>query len=177
MNICVFCGSSTPKSEKIIEETRALGRYLGENSHALIYGGASIGLMGTIADAVLETGGEVIGIIPFGLGAKEIIHHNLTELVKVQSMHERKTIMYYRADAFIALPGGYGTMDELFETLTWEHLEYHTKPIAVLNIQGFFDPLLGQLQNMKNEGLLNEKYIERLKVFTSVEELENAFLI
>ena len=137
-SICVFCGSSLGASTAYRDGTIALGQALGRRSHRLVYGGGKVGLMGVIADSVLAAGGEVLGIIPEDLQRREIAHTGLTELRITGSMHERKAAMADAADGFVALPGGFGTLDELCEILTWAQLGIHTKPIGLLDIDGFF---------------------------------------
>ena len=152
--ICVFSGSSSGTRPIYAQATEELGRELVRRGLGLIYGGASVGLMGTLADSMLAAGGEVIGIIPSSLISKEIAHKGLTELREVGSMHERKALMAELASGFIALPGGFGTFDELFEILTWAQLGIHQKPVGILNIAGYFDPLLSFIQHMVNEGFV-----------------------
>ena len=139
--ICVYCGSSSGKDSLYLESAKALGKSLIENDIGLIYGGASVGTMGALANSVLENGGEVIGIMPQSLVDKEVAHAGLSELKVVTSMHERKALMCDLADGFIAMPGGFGTLDEMFEMLTWAQLGYHYKPIGLLNINQYFDHL------------------------------------
>lgn len=141
-NICVYCGSSHGALAAYTELARNLGQLLAERSIGLIYGGGKVGLMGEIADAALAAGGEVIGVIPTVLSRKELIHTGCTELHEVDSMHSRKALMEQLADGFIALPGGFGTMDELFEIITWAQLGLHQKPIGLLNCEHYYDPLL-----------------------------------
>ncbi len=137
----------------------------------LVYGGASIGLMGTIADRVLEGGGEVIGVIPEALAKKEVVHQNLTQLHVVDSMHERKALMATLADGFIALPGGLGTLEELFEILTWAQLGIHQKPCALLNVAGYYDKLVSFLSDTVAEGFVRQKYLHMLLVAGDPDEL------
>lgn len=141
-SIGVFCGSNGGERGQFAIATRELAHELNNQNLTLVYGGAAVGLMGVLADAMLEMGGKVIGVIPASLFSKEIPHSNLTELHVVDSMHERKQMMYDLSDAFIALPGGLGTLDELCEVLTWGQLGLHKKPCGILNIEGYFDPLL-----------------------------------
>ena len=141
-SICVFCGSSMGIKPVYREAAQTLGKTLADRELKLIYGGANVGLMGTVADATLAAGGEAIGVIPEFLVNKEIAHNRLTQLHLVDSMHERKTQMSVLADGFIALPGGYGTLEEFCELLTWAQLGLHQKPCGLLNIEGYFDPLL-----------------------------------
>ena len=154
-NICVYLGSREGSDPCFREATVALGREIGQRGHRLVYGGARVGLMGALADAVLEAGGEVIGVMPDHLVEREQAHHGLTELIRVADMHERKATMAQRADAFVALPGGIGTLEELFEAWTWQYLGLHDKPIAVLDSQGFFTPLLGFLDSLVGQGFLD----------------------
>lgn len=152
-SICVYCGSSIgPKT--YINAAIELADYMVARGYRLVNGGGSIGLMGVMANRVLELGGEAVGVIPMGLKAKEVAHLGMTELIVVPDMHSRKLTMVNLSDAFICLPGGFGTLDELFETLTWSQLYLHRKPIGMLNVGGFFDPLLQMLSRMVQEGYL-----------------------
>lgn len=153
-NICVYCGSSAGSNPRFIETATALGRQLAENGIRLIYGGGAIGLMGAVAQAVLEHGGTVTGIIPGFLSTKEIALDRVQELIVTADMHERKRLMFERSDAFVALPGGVGTLEELVEQMTWQQLGRHTKPIMIANIDGFWDPLLGLLGHMRETGFI-----------------------
>lgn len=155
MNVCVFCGSSTGLDPVFATAARETGTLLGKHGHALIYGGGNIGLMGILADAVLDAGGRVTGVIPDFLVQREVAHRGLSELITVQSMHERKKRMADLADAFIALPGGWGTLDELAEILTWRQLGLIHQAIGILNTGGFFTPLLDQMTNMSAAGFLS----------------------
>ncbi|SHG40095.1 hypothetical protein SAMN05444396_11111 [Flavobacterium segetis] len=163
--ITVFCGSSVGEQEIFKSQTILLGETLAKQGIDIVYGGANVGLMGALADAALSAGGKVIGILPNFLKSKEIAHLHLTELIIVDSMHERKLKMNELCDGVIALPGGFGTLEELFEMITWAQLGLHTKPIALLNINGFYDPLLMMLQTMVDNGLLKE--INRKMLLTS----------
>jgi uncharacterized protein (TIGR00730 family) len=140
--LCVFCGSRTGASNNYVEQTRLFGRALVRRGYGLVFGGGHVGLMGVLADTVRQLGGETIGVIPRALVDRELADQQLTELCVVASMHERKAMMAELSDAFIALPGGFGTLDELFEILTWRQLHFHEKPIGILNISAFFNPLL-----------------------------------
>ena len=172
--ITVFCGSSPGYSEVFHREATALGRFLGENGIGIVYGGARIGLMGAVADGALSTGGEVIGVLPRFLQTVEIAHTELTELILVDSMHERKAQMEKLSDGMIALPGGFGTLEELFEILTWGQLGLHQKPVALLNVEGFYDELVGMLSTMVEKGFLKELNREMLIVRSDVRELLDA---
>jgi uncharacterized protein (TIGR00730 family) len=161
--VCVFCGSNTGLRPEYLAEAVALGRLLGKAGLGLVYGGAQVGLMGALADAALANGGEVIGVIPRSLAAVEVAHQGLSRLSVVETMHERKALMAQEADAFVALPGGFGTLDELFEILTWAQLGIHTKPCLMVNTGGYYDHLLSFLEVAIEEGFLrgeNRAYIQ-----------------
>jgi uncharacterized protein (TIGR00730 family) len=147
--VCVYCGSGPGSNPKFVETARALGRILAENNIRLIYGGGSIGLMGAIAESVVDHGGQVTGIIPEFLKARELMLRGAQEIIVTRDMHERKRLMFERADAFVALPGGIGTLEELVEQLTWAQLGHHKKPILIANIDGFWDPLCTLLDHMR----------------------------
>lgn len=155
--VCVFCASSPGSDPAITDATIALGALLAERNIELIYGGAAVGLMGLIADTVMTNGGRVTGIIPAGLFSAEVGHRNLTTLEEVGSMHERKARMYELSDAFIALPGGFGTLEELAETLTWNQIGLLTKPVGVLDVGGFWQPLLALFDRMVHDSILKPK--------------------
>jgi uncharacterized protein (TIGR00730 family) len=169
--IAVFCGSSSGNEELYAQQTYTLGTYLAHNNYSLVYGGASIGLMGAIADGVLDNGGKVTGIIPSFFTNKEIMHQHLTECIIVESMHERKMAMYKLSDGIIILPGGYGTMDEFFEILTWAQLGLHKKPIGLWNIQGFYHPLLTMIEKMAEKGFVQTHHVSLLCVHHDYEQL------
>jgi uncharacterized protein (TIGR00730 family) len=172
--LCVFCGSSAGNGAVYREATRQFGESLVQSGYGLVYGGGHIGLMGVLADAVLQAGGEVIGVIPRALEAKELAHTRVTRLEVVDSMHQRKARMAQLADAFVALPGGYGTLDELFEVLTWAQLGIHAKPVGLLNMNGFFDPLLGWVRHASSEGFIHLQHVHLLYAATSSGELLGA---
>ncbi len=153
-NITVFCGSNSGFRTDYAEAARTLARLFAQNNIRLIYGGGNVGLMGIIADEVMQLGGEVVGIIPDSLDKKEVGHRGISELRVVGSMHERKAQMAELADGFIAMPGGIGTFEEFFEILTWAQLGFHEKPCAVLNIAGYYDGLLALCDNAVTEGFL-----------------------
>jgi uncharacterized protein (TIGR00730 family) len=169
--VCVFCGSAAGAHPGYAAAARDLGRALAGRGLGLVYGGGRVGLMGEVATAALAAGGEVLGVIPHALSAKEIALAECTELVVVGTMHERKALMADRADAFVALPGGFGTCDELFEILTWAQLGIHRKPVALLNVNGFFTPLLGWLDHVVREGLLRPKHRELVLVADAAPDL------
>jgi uncharacterized protein (TIGR00730 family) len=175
MNVCVFCGSSTGINPAYAEAARSLGGLLARNKMRLIYGGGNVGLMGIVADAVMAGGGEVIGIIPDFLLKREVGHRGITSLEVVETMHERKKRMADLADAFIALPGGWGTMEELTEVLTWRQLGLIKQPVGIINVNNFFDPLLDQLRKMVQEEFVRPAYLNVLLVESSPEKLLTAF--
>ena len=162
-SIAVYCASSPGHNPVYRKAARALGALMAERSIALVYGGGSVGLMGEIADAVMESGGKVTGVIPDFLYQREVGHDGLTELLIVDSMHTRKRMMFERCDAIITLPGGFGTLEELFEMLTWAQLNLHQKPIGLLNVEGFYDHLIALVKHMHTEGLLSTSSLQLLQ--------------
>lgn len=173
--ICVYCGSSPGARPVYAEAARELAAALVDNGIELVYGGASIGIMGVIADRVLELGGRVHGVIPEFLKAKEIAHTGVTELHVVASMHDRKTTMAALSDGFIALPGGYGTLEEIIEIVTWGQLRFHDKPCGLLNVDGYFDPLLAYLDHAVSEGFLKTRNRRMLMTETRAAALIGRF--
>jgi len=170
-SLCVYCGSklgNDPRHEAVAVE---LGRLMAQAGVRLVYGGGSVGLMGSVADSVLANGGEVFGVIPKGLFTTEIGHPGLTELVEVGSMHERKALMAAEADAFVALPGGLGTLEELAEIATWSQLGIHAKPVGVLDVDGFWEPLLGFLDGAADAGFIRPQHRDIILRITAVEEV------
>ncbi len=159
-NLCVYCGSKNGNNPAYLEMATYLGRYCAQNQIRLVYGGASIGLMGQLANACLESGGEVIGVIPKHIVDLEVAHPGLTELKIVNSMHERKAVMADISDAFLAMPGGFGTMDELFEIVTWAQLQLHQKPIGLWNIAAYYDHLIQFIKKVEKEGFVSSKHME-----------------
>lgn len=157
-SICVFCGSNFGTKPAYVTTAKRTGQAMVERGLALVYGGGKVGLMGALADAVLEQGGTVIGVMPRALVEKEIAHHGLTQLHVVGSMHERKALMADLADGFIALPGGFGTFEEFCEILTWAQLGYHRKPCGLLNVENFYDPLLNLFNHSANEGFIRAEH-------------------
>lgn len=153
-SVCVFCGSRPGTQPEYLEAARALGGELARRGLTLVYGGASVGLMGALADAVLAQGGQVVGVLPKNLEKRELAHPRLAELHHVGTMHERKALMSQRADAFLALPGGFGTFDELFEIITWAQLGLHQKPIGLLDVGGYFEPLLALVDRAVESGFV-----------------------
>jgi len=168
MRICVFCGSSLGNRPAYTEAAVKLGQTLGARGMVLVYGGGNVGLMGTVAEAALSAGGKVIGIIPQRL-FELVEQQELTELLVVKDMHERKALMQEKADAFISLPGGIGTMEELFEVWSWRYIGYHRKPVAILNIERYYDQLLEMLRHMVSEGFLHREIYEDLIVSDDAE--------
>jgi uncharacterized protein (TIGR00730 family) len=158
--ICVFCGSNAGARSEYAEAAFALAAVLVEHKLGIVYGGGNVGLMGVLADAALGRGGEVIGVIPRKLVDKEVAHRGVTELRIVETMHERKALMNDLSDAFIALPGGFGTLDEFFEVLTWSQLGFHGKPCALLNVAGYYDRMLAMLDHAVTERLLRPVHRE-----------------
>jgi hypothetical protein len=170
-NICVYCGASPGGRPVYIEQARALASAVVDRGIGLVYGGGCVGIMGALADAVLERGGAVTGVIPGSLVEKEVAHDGLTELVVTASMHERKTIMAERSDAFIALPGGLGTLEELFEVWTWAQLGFHSKPCGLLNVNGYFDGLIRFLDHATEEDFIKPPHRNMLAVETEPQTL------
>jgi uncharacterized protein (TIGR00730 family) len=162
--LCVFCGSAMGRQTAYADAARALARALLDRGLGLVYGGGSVGLMGTIADAVLAGGGEVIGVLPKGLARKELAHDGLTKLHVVGSMHERKALMASLADGFVALPGGLGTLEEILEVLTWAQLGIHRKPVGLVDVEGYWTGLVGLLRHAVGEGFVRPEYASLLLV-------------
>jgi len=171
VNLCVFCGSRTGRNELFSSLTKELGRKLGERGIGVVYGGGHVGLMGVLADATLAAGGRVVGVIPQALADREVAHHGLTELHVVNSMHERKALMADLSDAFVALPGGYGTLDELCEIVTWAQLGIHDRPIGLLNAEGYFDDLLALFDRAVKQDFISETNRTLIRDATTVDEL------
>jgi len=170
-SICVYCGSSSGDRREYADAARQLGALLAGSNIRLIFGGGRVGLMGVLADAVLAAGGKVTGVIPKGLRTKELAHAGVSEMITVDSMHARKQRMVELSDAFIALPGGIGTLDELFETWTWLQLGIHAKPVGLLNVAGYYDPLLAFLRQICDRQFMSEQHLECLSVEADVERL------
>ena len=174
--IAVYCGSSLGAHEIYKEQAIALGKFLAKNNITLIYGGASVGIMGTIADTILSEGGEVIGVIPTLLEQREIAHKGLTQLIRVETMHERKAKMMELADGFIALPGGPGTLEEFFEVFTWNQIGILQKPCGVLNISGYYNKLIELFDHMVREKFLQERSRNVFYVDDNYEQLIHKML-
>jgi uncharacterized protein (TIGR00730 family) len=162
--VCVYCGSATGARPVYAEAAKAFGRALVHNNLALVYGGGRVGLMGLIADEVLAAGGRAVGVIPELLVAKEVGHTDLTELHVVPDMHERKKMMADLSDAFVAMPGGVGTFEEFFEVYTWAQLGYHQKPVGLLDVNGYYDPLMAMLRHTVDEGFMRASLLDMIQV-------------
>lgn len=170
-SIVVFCGSSEGNDPEIVECAYELGAVFAKEGITLVYGAAKIGIMGRVAQGALDHNGEVIGVIPDFLKLKEVFHTGLTKLIITENMHQRKLRMHELSDGIITLPGGYGTLEELFEMITWAQLGLHQKPIGLLNINGFYDELLAMLRTMVNKGFLKQEYYDMLLVDNSIDGL------
>ena len=157
-NICVFCGASAGNNPAYVEAAKALGQAMAARGLELVYGAGNVGLMGELADAVLAEGGRVVGVIPHKLVDRELAHQELAKLHVVSNMHERKAKMHELSDAYIALPGGIGTMEEFFEAVTWRQLGYHDKPIALFNVGGFYNEIDGFFEKMQRDGFLHSDH-------------------
>ncbi len=167
---CVYCGSSRGKDPVFTEVTTALGHAFAANAIRLVYGGGRVGLMGVVADSVMEAGGEVVGIIPQHIHERELQHDGLTELLVVDTMHTRKRLMADRSQAFVIIPGGFGTLDECFEIITWKQLDLHDSPIIFLNVNGFWDGLITMVDHQTEAGFISAE--NRKRLFTVVESVE-----
>ena len=171
LSLCVYCGSRGGDDAAFESAARAIGRAIGQRGWRLVYGGGRAGLMGSVADAALDAGAQVIGVIPTALMGRELGHHGITELHVVDTMHERKRLMAERSDAFVALPGGIGTFEELFEVWTWLQLGYHDKPVGLLNVAGYYDSLLAFLDQSVARGFVPPAQRDLLQVRTDPEAL------
>ena len=172
-SLAVFCGSKNGNNPLFANHAKQLGHILAEKNITLIYGGGNKGIMGAVANAVLEKNGKVTGIIPQLLTDREHSHHGITELIVVENMHIRKKMLYEKCDAAIILPGGFGTLDELFEMLTWNQLSIHSKEIYILNTAGFYDHLLAHAKKMQQENFLYDTIEDRITILSSPDEIEN----
>lgn len=173
--ICVFCGSNTGNRPEFSDAAREVARELVGRGYGIVYGGGRVGLMGVLADAALDAGGEVIGVIPEGLARKEVAHAGVTDMHVVNTMHERKALMSDLAEGFLALPGGLGTLDEFFEICTWAQLGIHTKPCGLYNVAGYFNPLIGFLDQIVERRFLSPNHREIIMVATSASALLDRF--
>jgi len=174
-SVCVYCGSSFGATPRYADAARDMARVLVERNIALVYGGGNVGLMGEIADEVLRRGGQATGVIPTALLQREVGHRGLTQLHVVDNMHERKAMMAELADGFIAMPGGIGTLEELFEVMTWSQLGFHDKPIGVLNVDGYYDTLLAFIQHAADQGFLRAQHTSLLMVESDASALLRRF--
>lgn len=170
-SICVYCGSRPGTEPAFAEAARQVGLWIAQNKGQLVYGGGHNGLMGMMADACLQAGGRVVGVIPKALVEKEWAHSGCSELHVVENMHERKSLMAERADAFLAMPGGIGTFEEFFEVWTWRQLGYHDKPVGLLNIKGYYDNLLAFLSTSVQQGFMNAEQMQLIRSGTNTELL------
>ncbi len=175
-NFCIYCGSSVGNQPEYAAVAKTLGRSLARHGVGLVYGGGRVGLMGIVADTVLDEGGRAIGVIPKPLATREIAHDSLTELYIVADMHERKALMARRSSAFLTLPGGIGTFEEFFETLSWAALGLHHKPMGVLNVAGYFDPLLALLNHGVSERFVRSEHLEFVLVRNDAEAIVSELL-
>jgi len=176
-SVCVFCGSNAGRGDRYVAGARALGAELAARGIKLVYGGGRVGLMGEVADAALAAGGHVTGVIPAALVAREVGHNALSEQHVVDSMHERKALMAELSEGFIAMPGGFGTLDETFEILTWAQLGMHRHPVGLLNVDGYFDKLLGFVDHAIGEGFVRPEYKAMLSVASTPAELLEAMAL
>lgn len=172
-SVCVFCGSASSNQQTFQDAAKDLGALLAQKNYRLVYGGGHVGLMGMLADACLQMGGAVIGVIPKALQQRELAHQRVTELRVVDSMHERKALMEQLSDIVVALPGGFGTLDELNEIITWKQLGFHQMPIYLLNIDGYYDYFLHFLERGVADGLISKEHLGFLIVCKSVDELNH----
>ncbi|ALV02824.1 LOG family protein [Bacillus velezensis] len=169
--ICVFAGSNPGVNEEYKRKAAELGEYMAEQGIGLVYGGSRVGLMGTVADALMAGGGKAVGVMPSGLFSGEIVHQNLTELIEVSGMHERKAKMSELSDGYIAMPGGFGTYEELFEVLCWAQIGIHQKPIGLYNVNGYFEPMMKMVKYSIQEGFSNESHLKLIHSSSRPDEL------
>ena len=172
--VCVFCGASSGRRARYLDAARAFGATCARRGLGVVYGGGRVGMMGAVADAALAAGGEVIGVIPQELVERELAHDGLTELHVVGALHERKALMAERSDAFVALPGGFGTLDELAEQLTWSQLGLHAKPVGLLDVEEFWRPLVRLARHMTDEGYVRESDLTSIVVAADADALLDA---
>ena len=170
-SVCVYCGSRSGYDPRYIQAALQAGQVIGQRGWQLVYGGGRVGLMGSVADAVLASGGRAVGVIPRKLREREVAHTGLSEIHIVDTMHQRKQQMAERADVFLALPGGIGTLEEMFEVWTWRQIGYHDQPIGLLNVGGFYDGLLAFLRHTVSSGFLEQAQLDKLHVGTDADEL------
>lgn len=173
--LCVYCGSSSGSEAIFVKQAELLGKLMAENNIDLIYGGASIGIMGALADSVLKNGGNVYGVMPKQLVDREVAHSHLTKLFVTNSMHERKALMANLCDGFVALPGGFGTLEELFEAITWSQLQMHYKPVLLLNTSHFYDKLIDFMNELVNKGFVKKEHQTITLITKTPEEVIHTF--
>jgi uncharacterized protein (TIGR00730 family) len=173
-SLCVFCGAQNAVPEKHLDMGEVFGKAMVEKSYTLVYGAGDCGVMGKVANSVLGNGGSVVGVFPVGLREIESEHQSLSEIILVNTMHERKQVMFDRSDAIIVLPGGFGTMDEFFEVLTWKQIRFHNKPIVVFNHEGYWDPLLKLMDNIVDTGFAAKVSATLYKVVDNIEDVFTA---
>lgn len=169
--LCVFCGSAKGNSNIYVEQAKKVGEFLAKSKIGLVYGGGNVGIMGILADTVMANDGDVTGVIPKSLLEREVAHQKITKLHVVEGMHERKRMMYDFSDSFLVLPGGMGTLDEMFEILTWSQLKLHTKPIYLLNEFGFYDHLLKYIEHSHTEGFIKKEHTDLIRVLNKIEDI------
>lgn len=170
--VCVYCGSRSGKGSRYIQLAQELGSLLALQSCDLVYGGGNVGLMGEVSRSVMKSGAKVFGVIPEGLFGKEVASTDISKLYVVKNMHQRKAKMEKLADAFLAIPGGYGTLDELFEIITWNQIGIHQKPVFILNINGFYQPMIDQIKLMTREGFISKEHLARLIVCKNLQDFK-----
>ena len=170
-SVCVFCGSRTGDDPGFVAAAKQFGRHLAAEGHTMIYGGGSTGIMGAIADAMLEKNGRIIGVIPEHLARVELMHAAVADMRITRNMHERKALMHELSDVYVTLPGGFGTMEELFEAVTWAQLELHARPIVLLNLHGLFDGIVDLVASMTRRGFLSPKCQQLMAVVSTVDDL------
>jgi uncharacterized protein (TIGR00730 family) len=171
-SVCVFCGSRSGDRPEYVKIAQELGEFLSANGHTLIYGGGSTGMMGAIADAMLNSKGRIVGVIPTHLARVELMHHAVTDMRLTVDMHERKATMHRISDVYVALPGGFGTMEELFEAVTWAQLDLHQRPIVIVNVHGIFDGLVQLMDTMMSSGFLSAKCRSLVTVVNNMDTLQ-----
>jgi uncharacterized protein (TIGR00730 family) len=170
-SICVFCGARPGNDPSFVEEARKFGKLLAENSIRLVYGGGDCGIMGEVANSVMKAGGRVTGVFPVGLKNLENEHKGLSEIIIVDSMHERKFLMFEKSQAFVTFPGGFGTMDETFEIITWRQLRFHEKPVIMYNHKGYYDPWMGLIDSIIGNGFAGEEVREAFTVVNDIKDI------
>ena len=171
MNICVYCASSSGNDPTVIEAAEEFGKSLAKNGHQLVYGGSSLGVMGALANSVMDNGGKVTGVIPHGLFKREVAHQGITKLIKVQDMHQRKSTMARLSDTFVALPGGFGTLEELFEIITWNQIGIMKKPVTIYNHNGFYNHLIAMIDHGFEAGFIRPENRSIINIAETLDEV------